>query len=325
MTSSPTITIAICTFNRCKPLRQSLDSLSQLQTGGDFTYEIVVVDDGSTDETESVVRDFAASASCEVQYVRQQAQGIAAARNHCVRRARGAWIAFFDDDQLAEPDWLGNLYAFALEKQARCVGSARDLFIDDIDPNQLPPVTRAVLGELVHPNEHQCARRPMLSTGTVLIERTVFEEVGGFDESLQHGGSDSDLFARMRRAGIPQWFTPAAVCHHLIPTHRVRPRFLFWCSRRNGVSFALQDVKEFGRFKTALLAMARLGRTAVVVVPRTIGYGLTGRTQHAIGQLCLAFRDFAYARNVAHLAMSRQPSAAKFLDALEYRKERLSI
>jgi len=319
----PTITIAICSYNRCEPLRRSLESLAALETHGAFGLEIVVVDDGSTDQTAEVVRRFAQSAPCEVQYVRQAGLGIAAARNHCLRKACGQWVAFFDDDQLAEPDWLHALYSVAQQKSVRCVGSARDLIIDNVDPVELSPITRAVLGELWHPVDHECRHRPMLSTGTVLIERSVFDEIGGFDETLMQGGSDSDLFARMRRAGIRQWFTPAAVVHHVIPPHRARAKFLLWCSRRNGVSFARQDVRDHGRLKAAGLAAARLGRTAFIVIPRALGYAVIGKTSRAVGQLCLAWRDYGYARNVAYLVLPGWTGGRKFLDGLDYRKERL--
>jgi succinoglycan biosynthesis protein ExoM len=320
--SSPTVTIAICSYNRCESLKATLESLYGLETGGAFTLEVVVVDDGSTDRTRAVVEECHEKAPFDIRYCHQDGLGIAAARNHCVREARGQWIAFFDDDQQAEPQWLASLLDFALTRELRCVGSARTLLIPGVEPERLPRVMRAVLGELSHPESHQCQRRPMLSTGTVLIHRTVFEEIGGFDESLRQGGSDSDLFARMRRHGVSMWFTPSAVCRHVIPPHRLRPKFLWWCSLRNGVSFARQDLKDFGRMKAAAFATARLGRTAIVVLPRAGWHRMRGRIDDAVAQCCLASRDAGYARRVFMEWMPQRWGEARLLKTLEYRNER---
>jgi glycosyltransferase involved in cell wall biosynthesis len=322
---SPKVSIAICTFNRCGPLGEALRSLGLLTTNGDLTYEIVVVDDGSTDATRETVETFSSTTSIPVIYSRQAGLGIAAARNHCIRRSRGEWIAFFDDDQLANPDWLQRLYSFALQRNIQCVGSARDLRIPDCDPATLPSVTRAVLGELQHPEAHECARKPMLSTGTVLIHRSVFDAVGGFDESILHGGSDTDLFVRMRRHGFKLWFTPDAICHHLIPSHRLKAKFLLWCSMRNGVSFARVDSRDLGRPAAVGLGIARLGRDVLVALPKAAWFAASGKRAHATGQLCLVWRDIGYVRQVVGSVFSNVTGRSRFLSSLNYRNERQTV
>jgi glycosyltransferase involved in cell wall biosynthesis len=321
--SSPTITVAICSYNRCDSLRESIRSLCGLETRDQFTFEIVVVDDGSTDQTREVVAELRDHAAVDVRYFHQPGLGIAVARNHCVRESRGEWIAFFDDDQQAESDWLANLLEFARDRDLPCVGSARTLLIQGIEPERLPRVTRAVLGELNHSESHRCEHRPMLSTGTVLIHRSVFDDIGGFDETLHQGGSDSDLFARMRRAGVAMWFTPSAVCRHVIPSHRLRPKFLWWCSRRNGVSFARQDLKDYGRLRSCLVATVRLGRTALVVLPRAAWHRVRGRIDHAVADFCLASRDAGYAQRVLSELMPRRWVEARLSKTLDYRNERV--
>lgn len=322
---SPAVTIAICSYNRCDSLRETLESLFGLDTQDQFTFEIVVVDDGSTDRTAEVVAGLRLRSPVDVRYFRQAGLGIAAARNHCVREARGEWIAFFDDDQQAESNWLFNLVQFARDRDLRCVGSARTLLIEGVQPDRLPRVTRAVLGELSHPESHRCRHRPMLSTGTVLIHRSVFEDIGGFDESLRQGGSDSDLFARMRRAGVAMWFTPSAVCHHIIPAHRLRPKFLWWCSRRNGASFARQDLKDYGRAKSSVLAAARLGRTAIVVLPRAAWNRIQGRIDQSVADICLASRDAGYAQRVFSELMPQHWGEGRLQRSLDYRNERTMV
>ena len=103
-------------------LRAALESLTRLRTQPEFDYEVLVVDDGSTDETARVVQSVMDTSVVDIRYLRQENRGIAGARNTGVFHARGSWVAFFDDDQLAEPDWLVHLLAAASSSGADCVG-----------------------------------------------------------------------------------------------------------------------------------------------------------------------------------------------------------
>src|ERR1035437_1804267 len=117
------ITVAICTSNRARMLKDALNSLVGLHTASEFTYDIVVVDDGSTDDTPAVVHAIMTSSDAEIRYFRHDVnRGIAAARNTCVREARGEWLAFFDDDEIADHNWLSNLVTTGRTSGADCVG-----------------------------------------------------------------------------------------------------------------------------------------------------------------------------------------------------------
>src|SRR5438445_13898566 len=95
----PDISIVVCTQNRAEALRGALASLSELAKTN-FTYEIVVIDNGSTDHTPQVVAAAAVEAKHPLRGVSEPEKGIVPARNRGIRESRGRWIAFFDDDQL---------------------------------------------------------------------------------------------------------------------------------------------------------------------------------------------------------------------------------
>ena len=97
--ASVDISVVICTYNRASMLRLALDALVGQETGGAFTYEIVAVDDGSTDDTPAVIAEFAGNASVAVRRVAGGGQGVAHARNRGAEEARGGWVAYTDDDQ----------------------------------------------------------------------------------------------------------------------------------------------------------------------------------------------------------------------------------
>src|SRR5262245_15851669 len=120
----PDISVVVCTRNRAALLRGALASLYDLATEDEFTYEIVVVDNGSTDETPQVITMAMQESKHPLRGVLERESGIAAARNRGIAASRGRWIAFFDDDQLADWHWLAELFRGAQEKNCRVVGGS---------------------------------------------------------------------------------------------------------------------------------------------------------------------------------------------------------
>src|SRR4051812_39955213 len=121
--AAPDISIVVCTQNRAEMLRGALASLYDLATSG-FTYEIVVIDNGSRDHTPEVIAACAAESKNPLRGVHEPEKGIVPARNRGIRESRGRWIAFFDDDQLADRGWLTELYRGANERRCRVVGGS---------------------------------------------------------------------------------------------------------------------------------------------------------------------------------------------------------
>src|SRR5688500_4978258 len=115
--SVPLISVVVCTYNRAGMLADALASLAAQQMDGRFEYEVLVVDNASTDETPAIIANAAQAADGLIRGVREPMQGIVPARNCGLREARGQWIAFFNDDQIAELNWLAELFAMAGRKQ----------------------------------------------------------------------------------------------------------------------------------------------------------------------------------------------------------------
>lgn len=116
------ISVVICTYNNALMLRGALDSVISQQTNGMFSYEVVVINDGSTDETNTVVDEVTARASVPVRRVNISGGGYTEAMNTGVREARGRFIAFCDDDELPEPKWLKELFTVVRETGDQVVG-----------------------------------------------------------------------------------------------------------------------------------------------------------------------------------------------------------
>jgi glycosyltransferase involved in cell wall biosynthesis len=114
MSSSPAVTVVIATYNRANYLTETIDSV----LGQKFqNFELIVVDDGSTDETRQVVAPY----GFRVQYVYQENRGPSAARNVGVRYAKGSWISIQDSDDICAPNHLVSLYGYA-QSHSDCAG-----------------------------------------------------------------------------------------------------------------------------------------------------------------------------------------------------------
>lgn len=316
---NPDLSVVICTYNRAAMLRRALLTTVQQETAG-FTYEVVVVDDGSTDNTRAVVEELAADVP--VRYVLEESRaGVATARNRGLKEARGRWIVFFDDDQLADPDWLVNLVAIAREHDAKVVGGALKLDLTGEALAALGPITRGILGANAFPSEPVILRGKFLpSTGNLLLARELFDAIGIFDPRMS-SGEDADLMNRARAAGFDLWTAPKAVVAHIVPPYRLEMRYLRWVSLRWGNHFAYHDVKR-GRLQLLLRCVARVGQAKLVHLPKLLWAKLTGNAAAAVDTKCLLWRAVGYARTTALILAPGLFPQKRFVTEMELRLER---
>lgn len=321
--SQPDVTVVVCTYNRSALLRPALESLAAMRTGDRFQYEVLVVDNGSTDDTPAVVDDVAQRSGVVVRRVCETARGVAAARNRGVAEARGEWIAFFDDDQLADSDWVAELLSLAREKNARCVGGAVDLALPPGYERNLAPACRRVLGATAEGTTVcRYTRSRMPGTGNLMLHASVFAQVGCFDPALQHAGEDVDLFRRIRAAGIEGWFTPRAIVWHVTPAYRLTDEYFLWVSLRVGAAFAQRDGREKGHWTLAALLAARSAQALLMHVPRLAWRRLRRDAEGTLAMRCLLARFEGYARRSLQLLVPGLFAQQRFFAGLDSRRER---
>jgi GT2 family glycosyltransferase len=154
-------------------------------------------------------------------------KGIATARNRGCQAAAGQWIAFFDDDQLAEPKWLLELFRYASDYNLRAVGGPVHLDLPPGCDRRLNGFVRMLLGESrlgSEPFRYSLKISP--GAGNLMLQRSVFEQIGGFNEAFAVRAEDTDLFRRMWQAGIDAWYVPTAIVHHVTPLQRLESSYL---------------------------------------------------------------------------------------------------
>lgn len=182
--SHPKVTVIIPVYNGESFIRDSINSVISQSYDN---WECIVVDDGSTDESASIIQSFD-----QVVCVQQGHQCVAAARNRGVRQASGDYLAFLDADDIWDLDKLKIQVDF-MEKNLEVDYSVtrHSIFLDH-ELKELPAWVRT---------ERQEAETTAYIPSALLVRRSVFDAVGGFDESYRIG-DDSDWFLRARDAGF---------------------------------------------------------------------------------------------------------------------------
>ena len=208
-------------------------------------------------------------------------------RNRGVREAAGQWIAFFDDDQLADPQWLLKLFSYARDFNVRGVGGPVRLALPEDCTRQLHPFACMLLGESRH-GDQPFAYSPKVSpgTGNLMLHRSVFEQVGMFNETFAVRHEDTDLFCRMWLAGIEAWYVPDALVHHVTPPERLQECYLARLSTSMGSSVA---TRERGTHGLAMFAMRYAAKvllmTPFLAMQRLFAH-LLGRSEAALAFRC---------------------------------------
>ena len=285
MSIQPTVTVVVCTRNRADQLPIAIGSLARL-SAEHFNYEVLVINNGSTDDTDGVIERLAAGFPVPLRCVREERPGVGVARNRGIAEAAGEWIAFFDDDQIADPNWLTELLALAIRKDCRCVGGRVRLRLPEGVNRPLSPVCQMLLGCSVN-METELAYTPTRTpgAGNLMVHRSVFAQIGGFDETLIRG-EDTDLFLRMHAAGVAGWYSPDAIIDHLIPPERLSDTFLLGLAGRMADGMAADEYFSRRSAVYPLVWLARVGQAAGVLMPRFVWAKLRGNAEAALGARC---------------------------------------
>ena len=250
----PRVSVVVCTYNGSRTIRDCLDGASRLAYPD---YEVIVVDDGSSDATAVIARQY------DCRLIQTENRGLASARNSGLAAATGDIIAYLDDDAYPDPDWLTYLAATFLRTGYAGVGG----------PNIAPPgdgpiaecVARAPGGPVhVLVTDREAEHIPGCN---MAFRKSCLDAIGGFDPQFRTAGDDVDVCWRLQERGWTLGFHPAA---------------MVWHHRRNSVRAYWRQQIGYGRAEAMLERKwpeKYNGPGHVRWVGRIYGDGLT----HALG------------------------------------------
>jgi GT2 family glycosyltransferase len=205
---APRVSVVVCSYNGGRTLEQCLRSLLAL----DYPeYEVIVVDDGSTDGTRAILARFPA-----VRALHQANRGLSVARNAGLRAATGSIIAYTDSDCFADPNWLTHLVYQFQRSDAAAVGGP-NLTPED---GRLAGCVAAAPGQPMHVLESDQVAEHIPGCN-MAFRREALEAINGFDPQYRKAGDDVDVCWRLQQAGYWITFSPGAfVWHHRRQTPR---------------------------------------------------------------------------------------------------------
>ena len=198
----PKVSVIVCSYNGAKTLERCLESLRRIEYPD---YEVILVDDGSKDDTEEI-----ASRNRWITYLRQENSGLSMARNVGARAATGEVLAYTDSDCMADPQWLYFMVGTLLSGAYAGVGG----------PNVSPPaenwIQACVAAAPGGPNHvlltDQIAEH--IPGCNMAFYKWAFERVGGFDPEYRKAGDDVDFCWRLQQDGQIIGFSPSAIVWH---------------------------------------------------------------------------------------------------------------
>jgi glycosyltransferase involved in cell wall biosynthesis len=206
------VSLVICTRDRASKLQRCLESVAEVRPGR--SWEVVVVDNASTDDTLAVVERARCILPVPLTVLDEPIAGVARARNRGWRGASAAAVAFIDDDCYPEPDLVDRVArTFETRPELGFLGGAV-LLHDSAD---------ASVATIQRSDRYEIRPGTFIAAGTVIsanlaFRKSVLESIGGFDEAFGYGnglsGEDADAVARASAAGWQGLYDPQLVVHH---------------------------------------------------------------------------------------------------------------
>ena len=217
------IAVCVCTYKRPELLKRLLRELAGQETGGLFTYSVVVVDNDQVRSAENVVSDFAATSTMPVTYFVEPVQNICMARNRAIENAAGDSIVFIDDDEFPDKRWLLMLYKAAERDDVDGVLGPVKSHFDEKPPDWV--IGCKFFDRPGHPTGFVMWWTEG-RTGNVLLKKRIFSPgEPPFDPSFHRGG-DTDFFRRMHLKGRVFIWCDEAVVYEVVPPSRWTRAFM---------------------------------------------------------------------------------------------------
>jgi glycosyltransferase involved in cell wall biosynthesis len=277
-------TVAIPTYNGASRLPKLLEKLRSQVNTEHLSWEIIVVDNNSTDDTAKVVQDYQSSwiESVPLKYFLEPEQGAAFARLRAVREARGELIGFLDDDNLPAPDWVAEAYSFAQEHPRG--GAFSGQIHGDFEvkpPENFEKIQRflVIIEHGPHPHLFEPDNLRLPPAASLVVRKQAWCEsvptrpvlrgrVGG----SMLGGEDYEPLLYMHKAGWEIWYNPALHTYHQIPRHRLEREYLLSISRACGLATCQLRLINATTWQKPIVITRTLGGNLRRVVGQFIKY-----------------------------------------------------
>lgn len=253
------ISIIIPTYNNSKILRKTLENISKINTVQDISYEIIVVNNNSTDDTQQVLDIL--SKEFPIKSFFQPQQGISHAKNTGIINSTGKLVIFTDDDIRPDINWMSAYWkAYCNNPDGYFWGGSVVSEFESIAPSKellryAPPSVRGLdLG----PNERLIDQHEYFIGASWACTRETLENFGLFNIELGLNpskkavmvGEETELMERLRKKGYQSLYLPNATVHHFVPTKKTTLKHIADRNEALGYFREAKNIKELPKYKT---------------------------------------------------------------------------
>jgi len=254
-------TVIICTYNRSHNLPNCVNYLAQQQGAEDFEWEVLIVDNNSSDNTRQVVEELASKFPIKLRYAFEPQQGLNYARNRGIEESDSRYFCYVDDDILVDSNWLASLYQALDSNDADAVGGRIHLAPDIELPPWVTPEVQGFLGYQDYGDESfwMDGKSQYPYGGNISICRRVVDRIGIFNPKVGRKGegrkrnelfkgAETDYFNRLAAAGNARiLYEPRAVVYHQVLPHQLERKYFLTIHYNAGLQTAFYDATPFPR------------------------------------------------------------------------------
>jgi glycosyltransferase involved in cell wall biosynthesis len=298
-TEAPVVTVLVCTYDRCKDLEEMLCSALRQTGAGESEYEILVVDNNSTDQTRATVERLASNARVPLRYLFEPQQGKSFALNAGVDAARGTYYAVIDDDLIMPDTYVRDLVAAIREFTGVAAVAGKVLPLYEGRPPvwltkaHWAPIAMADLGERsirVGSQRPICLMAATLRRAAVLAVGAYRTDLGVRGRKVVGGTEDAELMRRLWSAGLEGLYVPQLVLYHKVDASRLTTAYFRRWHFGHGRSRARERDPGVEKSRARLFDVpVHMYGAAIKDVVGYLGGRLSRRTHHALHhqfQLC---------------------------------------
>lgn len=288
--------MALCTHNHADRLQLTLDALGTLESPC-LPWEILVIDNASSDETSTLLAAMSwRPVGIPVRVVRENKLGLSNARNRAIAEAEGSYIVFIDDDETPDSGWLVAYANVISELRPDALGGPIEIsFMQGERPRWLGDELLGFLGRLDYGGDCRALSDPAtpIFGGNFGFNKSVFAKIGNFDSRLGRtgtiniGGEDTEIYARLIANGCHVRWVPEAVICHRIETGKLRRRYFLDLHFHYGRTEGSQARNARKRIPPAylMLHLIRACRKSVAQ-RRQVGFHMAVRQDMNVAYFC---------------------------------------
>ncbi len=225
------LSVIICSRNRAPSLGRTLSSVAKMAGLEDLALEVIVVDNGSEDNTREVVEWYTRLCWFPVRYIREEKVGLSFARNRGLVEARGRLLAFTDDDVIVDENWVRNI-VIAFEKyEAACIGGKILPIWEKPKPKWLSEDLHGMLALLDYGDKPYYLQKAAIWGANFAIKASVCRSYGPFNTKLGrvpdklYSKEETELFGKLLCAKEKIMYVPDIIVHHCVSIERMKKKY----------------------------------------------------------------------------------------------------